>query len=340
MLIPETETGLGNMGFRMAVNLRKKMPATATLYVHDVVEEACVRFANQCSHYGKIQILSSAKEIATKCQTLLSIVPSSANVRQVYLDPTSGVVAAPKNPARLMLECSTIEIKATQEVGEEVMRAGVGTYVDAPVSGGARGAEEGTIAFLVGHPDPDSVEAGTATATDTVIDTTFANRIKEVVSHMGLPERVNFCGKLGAGLVGKIVNNYISINNVLSLAEGMAFGLRYGVDKMTLYNCVKASSGNSWVLENKNSVPGVIARSPASNNFKATFPARMVVKDLSLGISAAEEVGIDATMGKNALGAFRRADGDLRTTVGFWSFLVFFFFNATTLLITGVVVGP
>lgn len=53
----------------------------------------------------------------------------------------------------------------------------------------------------------------------------------------------------------------------------------------------------------------------------------MVVKDLSLGISAAEEVGIDATMGKNALGAFQRADGDLRTTVGFWSCLLFLFLS-------------
>ncbi|OAP57939.1 hypothetical protein AYL99_08677 [Fonsecaea erecta] len=295
--------GLGNMGYRMAVNLRKKMDPEATLYVYDVVEAACQLFSDQCSGYGKIVVATSSREVATKCPTLLSIVPMSKHVRQVYLDPENGVIAAPKDRNRLMLECSTIEIKATQDVGREVMAAGAGIYVDTPVSGGARGAEEGTIAFLVGHPGPTE-EAGAV-----------AQRIKDVVSFMGRPDRVNFCGSLGAGLVGKIVNNYISINNVLSLAEGMAFGLRYGVDKMTLYNCVKSSSGDSWVLENKNSVPGVIARSPASNNFKATFPARMVIKDLTLGINAAKEVGIDATMGENALKSFQRADQDPRTTV-------------------------
>lgn len=290
------------MGYRMAVNLRKKMPPTATLHIYDVVEDACRRFSDNCSSFGKIEIARSSKEVASKCSTLLTIVPTSENVRQVFLDPHSGVIAAPKDPDRLMLECSTIDIKATQEIGTQVMEAGLGIYVDAPVSGGARGAEEATVAFLVGHPGPAE--------TDPV-----ARRIKDVVSNMGLPERVNFCGPLGSGLVGKIVNNYISINNVLSLAEGMAFGLRYGVDKMRLYDCVKSSSGNSWVLENKNSVPGVIARSPASNNFRATFPARMVLKDLTLGINAAKEVGIDASMGETALKSFQKANDDPRTTV-------------------------
>lgn len=290
------------MGYRMAVNLRKKMDPKATLHVYDVVTELLSRFTTECGSFGPIKVAQSAKEVATNVNTLLTIVPTSKNVRQVFLDPEVGIVAAPKNPERLMLECSTIEIKETQEIGKLVIEAGAGIYVDTPVSGGARGAEEATIAFLVGHPGPPE--------TDPV-----AKRIKDVVSFMGLPERVNFCGPLGAGLVGKIVNNYISINNVLSLAEGMAFGLRYGVDKMTLYNCVKASSGDSWVLENKNSVPGVIARSPASNNFRATFPARMVLKDLGLGISAASDVGISASMGQAALKSFQKANDDPRTTV-------------------------
>ncbi|BCS28048.1 NAD(P)-dependent oxidoreductase [Aspergillus puulaauensis] len=307
------------MGFRMAVNLRKKMPSAATLYIHDIVPAACHRFATENSHNGPIVVASSAAEVAAKCRTLLTIVPTSQNVQQVYLDPVTGVVAAPPNAARLMLECSTIEIAATREIGERVMKSGAGVYVDTPVSGGARGAEEGTIAFLVGHPGPNPDLALPATDTESKGNSgdgghDIPRRIKDTVGYMGLASRVNFCGSLGSGLVGKIVNNYISINNVLSLAEGMAFGIRHGVDKMALYNCVKASSGDSWVLENKNSVPGVIARSPASNGFLATFPARMVVKDLSLGIQAAQAVGIDPSMGRNALVRFQEADEDLRTT--------------------------
>lgn len=115
--------------------------------------------------------------------------------------------------------------------------------------------------------------------------------------------------------MAKTVNNYISISNVLSLSEGMAFGMRYGVGKMELHNCIKSLSRNFWVLENENSVPGVIARSPASNNVKAAFHAKMVLKDLKLGIAAAEEAELDASMGKIAQDAFKVVDEDPRTTV-------------------------
>ena len=235
-MAPDSILRFGKMGYRMAVNMRKKMPPSCTLHVYDVVESACQRFVEECSAFGKIEIAKSSKEVATKCQTLPTVMPTGDNVRQVFLDQQNGVIAAPKDENQLMVECSTIDIKATRDIGKQIMEAGMGTYIDAPVSCGVRGAKEGTIAFLVGYPgSPD---------TDPI-----ARRIASVVSYMGLPERVNFCGELGSGLVGKIVNNYISINNVLSLAEGMAFGKRYGVDKMTLYNCVKAFSGNSWVLE-------------------------------------------------------------------------------------------
>ena len=290
------------MGYLMGGHVRRKMSPDATLYVYDVYQPACDRFVKDYGKLGKIEIATSSKEVATKSKILISIVTKSENVEQVYLDQEHGVIAAPEDPDRLILECSTINIETTKKVGQAVMDAGRGIYVDSPVSGGAGGAAAGTIAFIVGHPGPPESDP-------------LAKKIKDIVSWMGSPERVIFCGKLGSGLVGKIVNNYISCNTVATVAEAMAFGIRCGVDKMVLYNAIKSSSGDSWVMDNKQPVPGIIARSPASNNFKATFRSHMVLKDVGLGVEAAKSVGIKSTMGEAALKVFAQVNDDPRTSV-------------------------
>ena len=73
----------------------------------------------------------------------------------------------------------------------------------------------------------------------------WGQRIQEVLNQMGAPDRVTFCGGLGTGLVCKTVNNCIGLSNIVTVAEGMAIGVNYGVDKMTLYKCIKGSSGDS-----------------------------------------------------------------------------------------------
>ena len=60
--------------------------------------------------------------------------PAAEHVRQVYLDKENGVIAAPKNDDRLMLECSTIDTQTTRDVGKAIIDAGTGRYIDAPVS--------------------------------------------------------------------------------------------------------------------------------------------------------------------------------------------------------------
>ena len=122
------------MGYGMAVNIRKKISKNATMYVNDINLDACNQFVKETGEYGPIKIVSSAKEVASKSNILISIVPASKHVRQVYLDQENGIIAAPKNDERLILECSTIDIDTTREIGKAVMDANLGRYVDAPVS--------------------------------------------------------------------------------------------------------------------------------------------------------------------------------------------------------------
>ncbi|KEF54033.1 uncharacterized protein A1O9_09828 [Exophiala aquamarina CBS 119918] len=292
--------GIGNMGFHMAGNVRRKMSSSATLHIFDVNIEACRRFQSTFERHGHIDIARSSKDVAEQSAILISMVPMDQHAQSVYLDPDVGVIAASKRPDRLILECSTINITTAQGIGQRIMNADVGQYIDSPVSGGVRGAEAGTLSFFLGHI------AGTDSITQNA---------RETVSWMGSADRINFCGRLGDGLVCKIVNNYIGLTNLVVAAEGLAFGLKHGVEKHTLYKCIKGSSGDSWALNFANPVPGIVPESASSHGFKAGFTSKLCAKDIKLGIKAAQQVGLDPKMGEVSVKYYERADEDPRTAV-------------------------
>ena len=140
-------------------------------------------------------------------------------------------------------------------------------------------------------------------------------RIKSTVLMMASPEKVVFCGKLGNGLGAKITNNYLSFCNMLSIAEAMSIGIRLGVEKHVLFNCIKNSGGNSATFSNNQPCPGLIPHLPSSNGFKPGFRPFMMAKDLSLAVEAGEQTGINATMAQTALATFTRAMEDPRCKV-------------------------
>ncbi|KAJ4205066.1 hypothetical protein NW767_003861 [Fusarium falciforme] len=286
----------------MAANLRKKLPSSTTLHVFDINQEVIQRLINEFGSYGKIEVASSAKDLVSKVEILLSSLPAGPHVRKVYLDPENGVIAGSKNPNRLLIECSTIEIESTKELGKTIIDAGLGTFVDATVSGGMWGANAGTLSFMVGHADP------TDNPTDKV-----GKRIFETLSLVGVPSTIAFCGGLGMGQVAKIAHNYITLANNLVATEGMAIGLKYGIDKKALFKCIREGTANSWVMGLEQPVPGLVPEAPSSNNYKRAFAPALSVKDLTIGINAAKKVGVNPTAGEAAIKAFREVDADTRT---------------------------
>lgn len=142
-------------------------------------------------------------------------------------------------------------------------------------------------------------------------------RIKTIILMMASPEKVVFCGKLGNGLAAKITNNYLSFCNMLSIAEAMSIGIRLGVDKHVLFDCIKNSGGNSATFHNFQPCPGVIPHLPSSNGFRVGFRPLLMVKDLTLAVDAGEQTGINATMAETALITFKKAMEDPRCKVSF-----------------------
>lgn len=122
------------MGYPMAANVRRTLHASATVHIYDVDAAVCSRFSDDFRHHGPVTIAKTPRDAASDATTVISMLPSADVVRLVYLDETDGIVAAPRNRDRLLLECSTIDSRSAKDVGSAMDRTATGTYVDTPVS--------------------------------------------------------------------------------------------------------------------------------------------------------------------------------------------------------------
>ncbi|KAA8617010.1 MmsB 3-hydroxyisobutyrate dehydrogenase [Pyrenophora tritici-repentis] len=297
--------GLGAMGYAMASNLRQKLPPTSTLYINDINASALTRFIKEYFSYGPIIPVSTAREAAAHSKVVVSIVPGAQDVKAVYLDEQNGVIAAGKDEERILLECSTIDVESTKEVGRRLR--GMGVYIDAPVSGGVPAAEAGTLAMLIGYPPPATSSSGRS-------ENHISKRLTDVLGMMGSPEKFFYLHTLGAGLTAKICNNYLSGTILLATAEAMATGVAHGLDPSDLYQVIKNSTGQSWMCDHVMPVPNVQKEYwvPSNSGYKPGFKTQMMLKDLGLGIESAKQVSVEPSMAAKALEVWERAAKDER----------------------------
>ncbi|EMD62830.1 hypothetical protein COCSADRAFT_144678 [Bipolaris sorokiniana ND90Pr] len=257
----------------MASNIRLKMPSTSTLYINDINTSSCTRFKSEYSSHGPIEISASAREAAEKAKYLISIVPDGTDVKKVYLDPGTG-------------------------------HAGLGTYIDAPVSGGVPAAQAGTLSLLIGHPPPSCPTSNPKLST----------RLTHILSMLGPASKFFYLSTLGAGLTAKIANNYLSGTILLATAEALALGISHGLDPSVLYSVIKSSTGQSWMCDHVMPVPNVQTEYwvPSNSGYKPGFKTQMMIKDLGLGVQSARQVGTGCSMAEKALEIWEQAARDER----------------------------
>ncbi|KAH6991705.1 NAD binding domain of 6-phosphogluconate dehydrogenase-domain-containing protein [Fusarium venenatum] len=231
--------GLGIMGWGMAKNLRAKIPTDSMLYICEVNKPRRDEFA--ASTAGKIQVVESPREIAEKSDIIITMLPRGEHVREVFTNPQTGllsVAGSVKMGSKIFIDCSTIDVKTSQEVAAAVEASDLGCFADAPVSGGQGGANTGTLTFMVGG-SPESFETA-----------------KPTLELMVNPENLFHCGKAGAGLVTKLINNYLSAVNMIGVCEGMNMGRLYGLDPVLLASAINSSTGMSRNSREQNPVKG------------------------------------------------------------------------------------
>jgi len=266
--------GLGNMGSPMVRNLIR---AGHYLKVFDLSEEA-INFAVQSGAAAS----QSVKEAASGVDFVVTMLPVGTNVKEVFMN--DGVIAA-ADAGTIMIDSSTIDIETAQATYAAAKAAGF-DMIDAPVSGGVTGADAGTLTFMCGG------------------DKKTFEKAKPILQGMG--KNIIHCGNAGLGQVTKICNNMLAGINALAAAEVMVMGERLGVSPETLYNVISTSTGRSYIFENSNPMPGVSATSPANNNFKPGFMAKLMLKDLRLSQAAAQSASTSTPLGAVATASFQQ----------------------------------
>jgi 3-hydroxyisobutyrate dehydrogenase len=158
--------------------------------------------------------------------------------------------------------------------------------LDAPVSGGPRGAEMASLTIMVGGAAED-----------------FA-RAEPLLGALGRPVHV---GGPGAGQAAKLCNNLIAGVNMAAVAEACALAAAEGLDAATLYDLLTTSTGDSRVLRTRFPLPGADDAHPVASDYQALFALDLIAKDLALAQALADEHDVATPLAEAALGEYRAA---------------------------------
>ena len=253
--------GLGRMGGLMAGRL---IDAGHTLTVMDLSDAAVKVLTDRGA-----QRATSAKDVADACELVFASLPSPPIVQDTALGAT-GVIHGSK--IKTFVDLSTTGTKVSVAVYEGLKAKGIAA-LDAPVSGGVKGAREGTLAIMVGGPKA-SFDA-----------------YQEVLAILG---KLFFMGEApGAGQTMKLVNNLISCAHIAVTAEGMAMGARAGLDPQLMIDVLNVSTGASSATRDK------WPRSVLPRTFDYGFATALAFKDLRLCLEEAEAMGVPMVVGSS-----------------------------------------
>ena len=256
--------GLGHMGLPMARNL---IAAGHEVRGYDVVPAA-----REAAASAGVPIAESGADAATGADVVVTMFPAGAHVLAAYRE---GLLAAAA-PGTLFIESSTIAVDEAQEAHRLAVEAGHRS-IDAPVSGGVVGAENGTLAFMVGGSDDDF---------------TAALPLLEIMGR-----RIVHCGGPGLGQAAKVCNNMILAVSQIVVGEAFVLAERLGLSHEALYDVAANASGQCWALSVNCPVPGPGPTSPANRDYQPGFGGALMAKDLGLALQAIEQTGTDARMG-------------------------------------------
>ncbi|MGA5541082.1 3-hydroxyisobutyrate dehydrogenase [Mycobacterium sp. NPDC051198] len=258
--------GLGNMGGPMAANL---VTAGHTVRGFDPVPAA-----QEAAKTNGVNVFATGAEAVSGADVVITMLPNGALVKSCYAE----VLPAAADGA-LFIDSSTISVDDAREVHKVALEHGF-AQLDAPVSGGVKGAVAGTLAFMVGGED-DAVERGRA-----------------VLEPMA--GKIIHCGAAGAGQAAKVCNNMVLAVQQIAVGEAFVLAEKLGLDKQALFDVITGATGNCWAVHTNCPVPGPVPTSPANNDFKPGFATALMNKDLGLAMAAVESTGSSAPLGTHA----------------------------------------
>lgn len=258
--------GLGNMGTPMAGNL---VNAGYPVRGFDPM-----RAARDAAAEKGVTVVESGAEAVRGADVVITMLPNGTLVKECYAE-----VMPTANPGALFIDSSTISVDDAREVHDYARERGF-AQLDAPVSGGVKGAVAGTLAFMVG---------GEAAALETG---------RPVLEAMA--SKIIHCGDSGAGQAAKLCNNMLLAVQQIAVGEAFVLAEKLGLSAQSLFDVVTGATGNCWALHTNCPVPGPVPTSPANNDFKPGFATALMNKDLGLAMDAVASTGASAPLGSHA----------------------------------------
>ena len=267
--------GLGNMGFPMVTNL---VEAGFSVRGFDVAAAAVEKITTVGATGA-----ATAAEAAANADVLILMLPNSRIVQSVVdeLLATSAL-----SESTIVVDMSSSEPVATQELAARLAGLGI-ALVDAPVSGGVRGAQNGTLAIMVGGED------------------VAFERVEPVLAALG---KVTRTGPVGSGHAVKAFNNLLSATHLWVTSEVMEAGKRFGLDPEVMLSVFNSSSGRSGSTENK--WPNFIL----GETYNSGFGLALMLKDMKIALALAETTGASHQLSADAVERWSLAAADLSPT--------------------------
>ncbi|MDH6246460.1 3-hydroxyisobutyrate dehydrogenase [Mycobacterium sp. OTB74] len=258
--------GLGHMGGPMAANL---VAAGHTVRGFDPVSAARAAAVDK-----GVTSFDTAAEAAADADIVITMLPNGKIVKDCY-----AAILPTVRTGALFIDSSTISVEDARTVHAMAAEHGF-AQLDAPVSGGVKGAAAGTLAFMVGGED-DAVR-----------------RARPVLEAMA--GKVVHCGAAGTGQAAKICNNMVLAVHQIAISEAFVLAEHLALSAQSLFDVITGATGNCWAVETNCPVPGPVPTSPANNDFAPGFATALMNKDLGLAMDAVSSTGSAAPLGSHA----------------------------------------
>lgn len=251
--------GLGRMGNPMARHLVK---AGHRLIAADIRADVVRSFADA---HGAVP--AHGPEDIAKASVVITMLPSSRQVTDLLLgEGGSKGLAELLAPGSLVIDCSTSEPMATRHLGEALAAHNI-AMVDAPVAGGVVFAEDGSLDVLVGGTEADLARA------------------RPIL--MGFAKSILVCGPLGAGHAMKALNNYVNAQVLLTYAEALTVGSKFGISMPTMVQALEAAT-----TDRNHPFGKKIVRQVLSGKFASGMALGLISKDVGIARGLAKELGV------------------------------------------------
>jgi len=202
---------------------------------------------------------ASCAEAARRAEVIITILPADPQVKEAVLGQTGVFEGAAKGAT--LIDMTSLAPHTCLLVAAEAAKRGV-RFMDAPVSGGTVGAEKASLTIMVGG------------------DKELLEEHRDILEVMG--KTIFHVGGVGMGETVKMINQILVGVNLLAITEAFVLGVKLGADPQTLYEVIRVSAGNSFMLDNR--VPGYIFK----GDFTQTgFAVDLLRKDVGLAVESA-----------------------------------------------------